>query len=239
LVRRIAIVLGSAAILVLATALPAAAHVKIEPAEAERGSDAVLTFVVPNEMDNASTIKVQVKFPADHPIADALTEPIVGWTAEVKTMTVTTKIHTDAGDVSQAVDTVTWTATDRKGFGKGEFQEFKVSVGLPAAGDTLAFPTIQTYSNGQLASWIQETPAGGPAPDNPRPELKLVAPAPGDGTTATTTPAASGGTAAPASNVKKSDVDGAKTLAIVALIVGIVALLAGIGGFAMGRRRTT
>ena len=39
--------------------------------------------------------------------------------------------------------------------------------------------------------------------------------------------------------MKKSDVDSAKTLAIVALIVGIVGLLAGIGGFAMGRRRTT
>ena len=237
--RRIAIVLGSAAVLVLATALPAAAHVKIEPPEAERGSDAVLSFVVPNEMDNASTVKVQVKFPDDHPIADALTEPIPGWTADVKTKPVTTKIHTDAGDVSEAVDTVTWTAGDNKGYGKGEFQEFKISVGLPAAGDVLDFPTVQTYSNGQAVSWVQATPAGGPEPDSPRPELKLVAPA-SNSSTATTAPATGGGgSAVAASNVKKSDVDSAKTLAIIALIVGAVGLLAGVGGFAMGRRRTT
>ncbi|HYL52525.1 MAG TPA: YcnI family protein [Acidimicrobiia bacterium] len=237
--RRIAIVLGSAAVLVLATALPAAAHIKIEPPDAERGGDTVLSFVVPNEMGNASTVKVQVKFPDDHPIADALTEPVPGWTAEVKTKPVTTKIHTDAGDVSEAVDTVTWTASDNKGYGKGEFQEFKVSVGLPAAGDVLDFPTLQTYSNGQVVSWVQATPPGGPEPDVPRPELKLVAPA-SDSATATTAPATGGGgSAVAASNVKKSDVDSAKTLAIIALIVGAVGLLAGIGGFAMGRRRTT
>ena len=118
-----------------------------------------------------------MKFPDDHPIAEALTEPIAGWTAVVKTKPVTTKIHTDAGDVSEAVDTVTWTAADNKGFGADEFQEFKVSVGLPADGDVLAFPTIQTYSNGDTVRWIQETPPGGEEPEDPRPELKLVAPA--------------------------------------------------------------
>jgi hypothetical protein len=39
--------------------------------------------------------------------------------------------------------------------------------------------------------------------------------------------------------VKKSDVDNAKTLALVAVIVGALGLLAGVGGVAMGRRKAT
>jgi len=48
------------------------------------------------------------------------------------------------------------------------------------------------------------------------------------------------GAATPAatSTVKKSDVDNAKTIAIVAIVVGALGFLFGIGGLARGRRKT-
>ena len=224
--RRFAIVLGAAAVALVAAAAPAAAHVTIEPASAPKSSDAVLAFVVPNEKDGATTTKVVVEFPTDHPIADALVEAIPGWQAEVHPMKVTTKIKTDSGDVTTAVKDVTWTATDGKGITKEHFQEFRVSVGLPDA-DSLGFPTTQTYSDGSTVAWTQVTPPGAPEPDSPQPELTL--------TSGASSPTAAATTAT--SNVKKSDVDGARTIAIVGLVVGALGLVAGAGGLARGRRR--
>ena len=226
--RRIATVLAAAGIALVAAAGPAWAHVKVEPESAAKGSDAVLAFVVPNEKDSQTTTQVVVQFPTDHPIAEALIEPIPGWTGVATQFTVTTPIQTDAGPVTSAVKQVTWTATG-KGIAVGGFQEFRVSVGLPDDADSLAFPTIQTYSDGSKVNWIQVSPAGGPEPDNPEPVLTLTNAESGTGST---TPAAT-------STVKKSDVDNAKSLALVAVIVGVLGLLAGVGGIAMGRRKAT
>ncbi|MCU1468484.1 MAG: nuclear export factor [Actinomycetia bacterium] len=229
--RRIAIVFAAAGVALVAAAAPAWAHVKVEPESAVKGSDAVLAFVVPNEKTNATTNKVVVQFPTDHPIADALTEPIPGWTAEVTTAPVKTPIKTDAGTVNDAVKSVTWTAAG-PGIGVGNFQEFRVSVGLPADADSLTFPTTQTYTDGETVNWVQVTPPGGPEPDSPAPVLTLTNAA----ATADTTPT-TGGTAA--SNVKKSDVDNAKTIAIIGIVVGALGLLAGIGGLTMARRKAS
>jgi len=238
-VRRIGIVTVLVFAAVLLAAAPAWAHVTLDPSSAEKGSDAVLGIVVPNEMDNATTVKVQVQFPHDHPIAAALTEPVPGWTAKVVTFHTDKPIKTDDGEVNDAVDTVTWSAASGGGIPVGGFAEFRVSVGLPGDTDTLEFPTIQTYSNGQTVNWIESTPPGGAEPDHPKPSLTLTSPA--GGATTPTTAAAAGNTATPsatASNVKKSDVDNAKTLAIVALIIAIVALIGALIGFAVGRRKT-
>jgi uncharacterized protein YcnI len=227
-VRRFAIVLAAAGLGLVAAAAPAWAHVKVEPESAPKGSDAVLAFVVPNEKDDATTTKVVVQFPTDHPIAEALVEPIAGWTSAATQFKVTTPIPTDAGPVTEAVRDVTWTATG-KGIEAGGFQEFRVSVGLPDDADSLAFPTIQTYSDGSTVNWVQVAPPGGPEPDNPQPELALTAGESDGGSATPATPVAS--------TVKKSDVDSAKTLGIIGVVVGALGLLAGAGGLVRGRRK--
>jgi uncharacterized protein YcnI len=227
-VRRIAVFLIAVAVVLVAGAIPAFAHVTLSPDEAPKGSDAVLTFNVPNEEENATTTKLVVDFPQDHPIADALVEPVAGWKSNVETTKVATPIHTDNGDVTEAVKTVTWTATG-EGIPEGGFQQFSVSVGLPGDGDSLTFPAHQTYSDGKTVDWTQQTLQGAPEPDTPAPVLKLTA---GDDATGTATaPAATATT-------KSSSDDSGKTIAIIALIVGIVGLLVGIGAFVMGRRTT-
>jgi len=149
---------------VLALALPASAHVTVNPSEAPRGGFAKLTFRVPNEHDTASTTSVEVNFPTDHVIASARTKPVPGWTAKIeKSATAVTKITWSGGKIAP-----------------GEFEEFDVSLRLPTEGDSVMFPSVQTYDNGDAVRWIEDTPAGGEEPEHPAPVLTLVAGTGGD-----------------------------------------------------------
>jgi uncharacterized protein YcnI len=231
--RRVGVV-GLAMGAVVLMAAPAWAHVEVSPASAPKGSDAVLAFTVPDESDSASTTKVQIFFPTDHPIAEALVEPIAGWTAAVDTVTVTKPIKTDDGTVNEAVKTVTWTGGH---IVPGDFQQFKVSVGLPDDASSLEFKTLQTYSDGTVVSWIEDTPAGGEEPEHPAPVLTLTA---GDDETTATTAASTGsGNGSPVASTaglaKKSDVDSAKTLSFVGIAVGAIGLILALGAFMLGR----
>jgi uncharacterized protein len=232
-VRRIIVALAVAGCALVALAGPASAHVTVEPSSAPKGSDAVLTFVVPNEEENATTTKVVIEFPTDHPIAEALVQNMPGWSSAVASSHVATAIQTDNGPVNTAVKSVTWTATDGKGIAVGNFAAFSVSVGLPDDADALTFPAIQTYSNGKTVNWVEVTPAGGPEPDNPAPVLTLTQSDQGGATTPTT--AATSGSASSA--VKQSDVDNAKTIAIVGVIVGALGLVAGAAAIVLSRRK--
>jgi uncharacterized protein YcnI len=222
-VRRIATALAAAGLLVLAAASPAFAHVVISPPSAPKGSDALLTFVVANEED-AATTKVEVTFPQDHPIAEALTTPMPGWTAKVTSKSVTTPIQTDEGEINEAVNTVTWTAT-AGGFGAGEFGSFAVSVGLPDDADSLEFKVVQTYSNGDSVDWVEATVEGGDEPEHPAPVLTLTAG--GGETTATTAPAST-----------SSGDDDSNGVAIAALVVGGIGLIIAIVALIMGRKKS-
>jgi uncharacterized protein YcnI len=219
------------AVVLLAT--PAWAHVEISPSSAPKGSDAVLSFTVPDESDTANTTKVEIFFPQDHPIAEALVEPIAGWTANVTTVHVAKPIQTDNGSVNEAVKSVAWTGGH---IVPGDFQQFKVSVGLPDEASSLEFKALQTYSDGSVVSWIEDPPAAGAAePDHPAPILTLTAA--GDETPATT-PAGSATTtpaSVPSNVATSSDVDSAKNLSYVAIGIGAVGLILALGAFAMGR----
>jgi uncharacterized protein YcnI len=224
-VRRIATAVGIAAIVVLTLASPAFAHVTISPSSAPKGSDAVLTFVAPNESDKgAKMTKLVVQFPQDHPIAEALTEPIAGWSAAATSVKVTTPIQTDSGTVNEAVGTVTWTAASGGGTGEGQFQTFSVSVGLPDVTGSLTFKAIQTYSDGTVVTWDQATVPGGDEPPNPAPVLTLTA---GENPSTTT----------PATTTSSSSDNTGKTLGIIALIVGGIGLIIAIVALVRGRSK--
>ena len=231
--RRITVAVAVIAVTLIALAGPAWAHVTVEPSSAPKGSDAVLSFIVPNEKEDATTVGVMVQFPTDHPIAAALVQSMPGWKSEVATFHVATPIQTDDGEVNTAVKSVTWTATDGTGIAKDHFGEFSVSVGLPDDADSLTFPAVQTYSDGSTVNWVQVTPLGGPEPDNPAPVLALTA---GASSTTPTTAATPGSSA---SSVSKSDVDNAKTIAIIGVIVGALGLIAAIAAIVISRRRST
>ncbi|MGW1207372.1 YcnI family copper-binding membrane protein [Streptomyces cyaneofuscatus] len=174
-VSRIAVAAGVAASSVLLLAGPAAAHVSVQPqGEAAKGGYATLNFKVPNERDQASTVKLEVNFPADHPLSSVTPEAVPGWKIAITKGKLDKPLEVHGRKITEAVTKVTWTADGSK-IAPGYFQQFPVSVGqLPEDADQLVFKAIQTYDNKEVVRWIEE-PKGGEEPDSPAPVLKLTA----------------------------------------------------------------
>jgi uncharacterized protein len=164
-----------AAATVAVAALPAAAHVSVKPSSAPKGGFEVLSFNVPNEEPDANTVKLEVELPTRYPVAYVSTQPMFGWTVSVEKSTLAEPVKSESGEITEAVTKITWTATDG-GLEPGEFDLFSISAGpLPTKPNKLTFKAIQTYSNGEVVSWIQKTVKGAPEPDHPAPTLRLTA----------------------------------------------------------------
>lgn len=209
---------GAAAAGVLLVAWPASAHVTVSaPGATAGGSDQVITFRVPTESDSASTTKVQVKFPTTTPIASVLVAPHPGWTDSVITTKLSAPIHTDDGDITEAVSEVTWTANSAAdGIKPGQYGEFDVLAGLLPDVASLTFPAIQTYSDGSSVAWIETAaPGSSTQPEHPAPTLALSG-APGQSTSPLTV------FANPSS--KKTSNTGPIVLSIIALVIAAAAL---------------
>jgi uncharacterized protein YcnI len=169
--------LGALVVALLAlVALPADAHVSITPSTAPKGGFTVLSFNVPNEDENANTVKLEVLIPTKYPIASVSTQPMYGWTVSTEKTKLAKPVQSDDGPVTEAVTKITWTATSG-GLQPGEFDLFTISAGpLPTKTNTLTFKAVQTYSNGDVVSWIEQTVKGAPEPEHPAPTLKLTKP---------------------------------------------------------------
>ncbi|MET7783107.1 MULTISPECIES: YcnI family copper-binding membrane protein [Streptomyces] len=224
---------------VLAAAGAAFAHVTVHPETYAKGAtDGVLTFRVPNEEDTASTTKVQVFLPTDHPVLGVLVTPQEGWTAQVTTTKLKTPVKTDDGTITEAVSEITWTGGRIR---HGQYQDFNVAFGqLPDDTDQLSFKTLQTYSDGNVVRWIEEEQKGGEEPENPAPVLTLTAEdaeTGSDGTSASGSASSSSSSSAPAvAAASSSSSDStARGLGIAGLVVGVLGLAA--AGYALARGR--
>ncbi|MEV0602325.1 YcnI family protein [Streptomyces sp. NPDC050315] len=238
--RRLPLVGGAAAGAVLLLAGPAFAHVTIQPGQAAKGDYATVDFKVPNERDDASTVKVEVDLPADHPLASAMPQPVPGWDVKVTKEKLDKPIESHGEKLTEAVTKITWTGGKIE---PGQFQQFPVSIGaLPEDADQLVFKALQTYDNKEVVRWIEPAKEGAPEPENPAPVLKLVdagAAEQGGGTdTAGAEDAKDGGADAGKSTTTAADStdNTARVLGVVGIVVGVIGV--GFGVFA-GRRRTS
>ncbi|MCW6006439.1 YcnI family protein [Micromonospora sp. CPCC 205371] len=153
---------------------PASAHVTVNPREATQGGYAKLAFRVPNERDNASTVKVEVTIPTETAIASVSTRPTPGWSVTVERAKLTTPLKVHDSEVTEAVSKITWTAASGSDVKPGQFQEFEVSAGPLPEVDQIVFKALQTYSTGEIVRWIEEPQAGQEEPEHPAPVLKLA-----------------------------------------------------------------
>ncbi|MEU3344927.1 YcnI family protein [Streptomyces sp. NPDC006700] len=234
--RRAGAVAALAAAGVLAAAGIASAHVTVHPGSCAKGAtDGVLTFRVPNEEDTASTTKVQVFLPTDHPVLGVLVSPRDGWTAKVTNTKLKTPVKTDDGTITDAVSEITWTGGR---IDPGHFEDFDVAFGqLPDDIDQLTFKTLQTYSDGKTVRWIETAAQGEEEPENPAPVLKLTtkdAQDQGSGASATS-PAARKNSDSREPTVPSAD-STARGLGVAGLIVGVLGLAA--AAFALVRGRS-
>jgi uncharacterized protein len=153
-----AVALGGA-VLVTAAA-PAWAHVTTYAVSPAHDGFVTMAFRVPNERDDAATVKLEVTFPSRPKVSFASTQPVPGWTASIS--------RTGA-----QVTSITWSGGRIE---PGQFQEFPVSMGqLPDDTTALTFKAVQTYDDGEAVRWIESEVAGGDEPEHPAPVLDLGA----------------------------------------------------------------
>ncbi|MDD9377435.1 YcnI family protein [Streptomyces sp. ZAF1911] len=216
------------------------AHVGVQPVgEAAKGGYATLNFKVPNERDNASTTQLEVNFPVDQPLTSVMPQDIPGWTSNVEKTKLDKPLTVHGKQVNEVVTKVTWTGGKIE---PGKFQQFPVSVGkLPENADQMVFKAIQTYDNGEVVRWIEESKEGAAEPQTPAPVLKLSA-AGADHHDAAKKPADE------AKNSDAAHKDGHDEAAAksgsdtTARALGVAGIVIGLGGVAFGvasRRRTS
>jgi uncharacterized protein YcnI len=225
---RLLTVAAVAAVSVGLTALPALAHVTVSSPDATQGGFGVVTFRMPNEVDNANATGLKVQLPADQPLASVSVKPQPGWAYTVTRAKLATPLTDDDGNtVTDYPSVVDWKAT-AGGIKPGEYAEFQLSVGPLPKADKMIFKAIQSYSDGKVVSWIDVPPAGSTEePESPAPTLTLASGAPA---AAVAAPVAAAG-----SGASKGSVTGA-------YVVGGIGLLAGLAALALaatGRRRRT
>lgn len=240
LLRRTIMSASLAGATALAVPSAALAHVSFHPNAIPQGAFVTTELRVPNEEDRADVTAIRVKLPEG--VLDAEGAPPAGWSFSSKTRKLATPIKTDDGTVTAEVTEVDFTGGKIR---PGEFGSFPIALGLPDAakqGQVIGFPTLQTYSNGDVVRWI-----GSPSDEKPAPTIDVTAPGAaaldvtgGDAGPPAKLPANLTGvagtgaaTARPAATVitKKET----STLSILALIVGGLGLVAGAAALATRR----
>ncbi|WP_215456839.1 YcnI family protein [Streptomyces sp. ATCC 21386] len=233
--------LAGSAVLLLSG--PAFAHVSVAAeGTAAKGGYATVNFKVPNERDDATTTKLEVNFPTDHPLASAQPEAVPGWKIKVTKAKLDKPLELHGEQIDEAVSKITWTATG-DGIAAGFFQKFPVSIGqLPENTDELVFKALQTYSNKEVVRWIEVPQDGQEEPENPAPVLALSAASDdhhGASGASNASDKAKDDAEAPSNETTAAPADTSDTTARVLGVVGIVVGAAGVAyGVLAGRRRT-
>ncbi len=122
------------------------------PESSRPGETVDLTFRVPNERDEAATVRVDVFLPPGVPAEVA---PHPGWT-----------------DTVLPTGEVRWTADEGESIGPGRTADFKVRLGPLPQEDRIVFKSLQHYADGQVVRWIQ---TAGPDDERPAAVLALAA----------------------------------------------------------------
>jgi periplasmic copper chaperone A len=227
-VSRLAVVAALVAGLVAVGGGTASAHVSVASSDASPGGYGKLTFRVPNESDTASTVSLRIQIPPEAAMASLRVQPVAGWTATPTTAELAEPLEAHGQEISTYVSVVEFRAADGGGIRPGEFQEFALSGGPFPDAESLTFPTVQGYSDGSEAAWIEPTVAGQAEPEDPAPVLTLVAAA----TPAGQEPAA----ATDAATEEHGHASATDEPGALALFVAFLALLAAIGGVVLGVR---
>ncbi len=222
---------------VLLLAGPAFAHVTVNPDSAPQGGYSTVAVKVPNERDDASTVRIEVDLPTDHPVSSVSAQPVPGWDVKITTSHLDKPVTVHGRKVDEAVTKITWTGGTIE---PGRFQQFPLSLGpLPENTDRLTLKALQTYSSGEVVRWIDIPQDGQAEPEHPAPVLHLTAAADqeghdqADGDAKSATADDSTRQAAGAATADSTDTT-ARVLGIVGIVVGVAGAAVGI---VAGRRR--
>ncbi|MEV4656244.1 DUF1775 domain-containing protein [Micromonospora sp. NPDC049301] len=208
-----------------------AADVTTTPTEARQGDAVRLEFTVPEERAGTTTRQIEVRLPADAPVAEVYPMSVTGWAPRISSRTLDQPV---AGIHSSGVTTVTTAVTwIRVGGGEPGPARLALSMGPLPQAERLTFEVVQTYADGTVVRWADATGT------HRAPVLTLLPPAPGAAGPAghgghgghgapaagTATNPDAGGDAAPADRADGADEESGSADAMLA-----AGLLAGLGG---------
>ncbi|MGC4748674.1 DUF1775 domain-containing protein [Micromonospora sp. DT201] len=150
--RRIAAVTAlTAAGLLLWPGSAHAADVTTTPTEALQGDAVRLEFSVPEERAGTKTREIEVRMPADAPIAEVYPMSVDGWAPRISSRTLDRPV---AGIHSTGVSTVTTAVTwVRVGESEPGPARLALSMGPLPQAERLTFEVVQTYADGTVVRW--------------------------------------------------------------------------------------
>lgn len=127
--------------LAVLSTVPAFAHVTVRADDTSPGGFAKYTVRVPNEAEDAATVRVEIQLPEGY--EEARYQPLEGWDISVSDGVLTI----EGGRIEP-----------------GEFQEFSFSAQNPEQGGDIEFPAIQVYDDGEEVRWVGAADSDEPAP---------------------------------------------------------------------------
>ncbi|MEU4337394.1 DUF1775 domain-containing protein [Micromonospora lupini] len=194
--RRIAAVtaLTAAGLLLWPGTAAHAADVTTTPTEARQGDAVRLEFSVPEERAGTKTTRIEVRLPADAPVAEVYPMSVDGWAPKISSRTLDKPV---AGIHSSGVSTVTTAVTwVRVGAGASGPARLALSMGPLPQAERLTFEVVQTYADGTVVRWADASGA------HRAPALTLLPAAAGGAG-----PAGHGGHGAPAAGAANGPAD--------------------------------
>lgn len=225
-------------VLALTQALPANAHVGIDPVSATPGGTAAVTFTVPNESETAATNKLEIVLPTDTPLVNVRYQPTPGWSGEIVTEQLAEPVTVGDTEITQASTRVIFTADAGGGIKPGQFEEFTLRLGpIPEVGQ-LPLPVVQTYDDGEVSNWSSTVDAAETDERlDPAPILYVNDEAP-EGEHGAAPTAQAGAEHSENEAVSSGDGGLAVGLSISALVVAVLGAVLGALAFLRSRKRT-
>jgi uncharacterized protein YcnI len=227
---RLLAVPAAAGLITLGLAGPASAHVTVSPEDTAAGSFTVVTMSVPHGCDGSATTKVAIQIPKDILTVTPTRNPYYDVAKKIEKLP---EPVTDAhgNEVTERVASVEYTA--QTPLPDGERDTFELSLQLPEkAGETLAFPAVQTCEKGETA-WTEVPAEGQDAEEleHPAPAFEITQ-AVDEGEGGSHSSSASAPEAEP-----DDDSDTGTTLGIIGVVLGALGLAAGGTALVLVRRR--
>ena len=166
--------LVAATALVLASVLPASAHVTIAEDTVDAGAYEILTVSLGHGCDGSATTEVAIQIPEGINAVTPTRE--AQYTVEKVMEELDTPITDSHGsELTERVAQVVYTATTPLPDGQRDAFELSVRIPEDAADSTLYFPTVQTCEQGETA-WVQIPEEGQDGDDleAPAPSVDVV-----------------------------------------------------------------
>jgi uncharacterized protein YcnI len=162
--------LVAAAAMALA-AMPAAAHVTIDPGQAQPNSTVRATFRIPHGCDGAAMTRLTIRLPEG--VTQARPMPKPGWTLRLvpRADAASPAGHGAAAEIAEVI-------YEGGRLEDAHYDEFVLRFRVPdRAGELLYVPTVQECEGGKSAAWVEIPEAGRRITEYrfPAPAIRLMA----------------------------------------------------------------